>query len=145
MASSTDTVTAMSDITYQERATRCRWKALETERPANGDTMQQLRRLLPRHFTDWRGRYMIEGDPEGRWRDCRIVDMSSAGAGLELLDANPEETAGKSIFIALQFRGEVRHSESVKSQRLRTGVQFVDLTEEHRVYLQSLAELEAVW
>ncbi len=29
--------------------------------------MHQLRRLLPRHFTDWRGRYLIEGDPEGRW------------------------------------------------------------------------------
>jgi hypothetical protein len=107
--------------------------------------MQQLRRLLPRHFTDWRARYMVEGDPEARWRDCRIVDMSSAGAGLELLDANPEETAGKCIVIALQFRGEVRHSETARNKRLRTGVQFVDLSEEHRVYLQSLAELEAVW
>jgi hypothetical protein len=107
--------------------------------------MQQLRRLLPRHFTDWRARYMIEGDPDARWRDCRIVDMSSAGAGLELLDANPEDTAGKCIVIALQFRGEVRHSEPARNKRLRTGVQFVDLSEEHRVYLQSLAELEAVW
>jgi PilZ domain len=107
--------------------------------------MQQLRRLLPRHFTDWRARYMIEGDPEERWRDCRIVDMSSAGAGLELLDANPEETAGKSIVIALHLRGEVRHAEPAKNQRLRTGVQFVDISEEHRVYLQSLAELEALW
>lgn len=107
--------------------------------------MQQLQTLLPRHFTDWRGKYMIEGDPEGRWRDCRIVDMSSAGAGLELLDAKPEETAGKSIIIAMQFRGEVRHAEPTRNKRLRTGVQFVDLTDEHRVYLQSLAELEAVW
>ncbi len=107
--------------------------------------MQQLRRLLPRHFTDWRGKYMIEGDPDERWRDCRIVDMSSAGAGLELLDANPEETAGKSIIIAMQFRGEVRHAEPARNKRLRTGVQFVDLTDDHRVYLQSLAELEAVW
>jgi len=88
---------------------------------------------------------MIEDDPEARWRDCRIVDMSSAGAGLELLDANPEEAAGKSIIIALHIRGEVRHAEPSRNQRLRTGVQFVDLTEEHRVYLQSLAELEAVW
>ena len=112
---------------------------------AGDDTMQQLRRLLPRHFTDWRGRYMIEGDPDERWRDCRIVDLSSAGAGLELLDANPEETAGKRIVITLQFCGEVRHAEPVRNKRLRTGVQFVDLTDEHRVYLQSLAELEAVW
>lgn len=117
-----------------------------TGRPLEiGNAMQKLRRLLPRHFTDWRGRYLIEGDPDERWRDCRIVDMSSAGAGLELLDANPDETAGKNIIIALQFRGEVRHAEPAPNRRLRTGVQFVDLTDEHRVYLQSLAELEAVW
>jgi len=88
---------------------------------------------------------MIEGDPAERWRDCRIVDMSSAGAGLELLDATPEDTAGQSIVIALHLRGEVRHTEPAKDQGLRTGIQFVDLTDEHRVYLQSLAELEAVW
>jgi hypothetical protein len=117
----------------------------EIERLMIGGAMQQLRRLLPRHFTDWHARYMIEGDPEERWRDCRIVDMSSAGAGLELLDANPEETAGRSIIIALQFRGEVRHAEPARNKRLRTGIQFVDLSEEHRVYLQSLAEVEAVW
>jgi PilZ domain len=107
--------------------------------------MQKLRRLLPRHFTDWRGRYMIEGDAAERWRDCRIVDMSSAGAGLELLDATPEETAGKNIVIAMHLRGEVRHTEPTSRDGLKTGIQFVNLTDEHRIYLQSLAELEAVW
>jgi hypothetical protein len=49
----------------------------------------QLRRVLPRHLTDWGGRYMIEGDPDARWRDCRVLDISSAGAGIELLGLAP--------------------------------------------------------
>ncbi len=88
---------------------------------------------------------MIEGDPDERWRDCRIVDMSSAGAGLELLDASHEETAGRNIIIALQFRGEVRHALPSRTEGIRSGVRFVDLTEEHQIYLQSLTELQAVW
>jgi len=87
---------------------------------------------------------MVDGDPEERWQDCRIVDTSSAGAGLELLDSSSQEMLGKSITIALVFLGEVRHAEPAKNRRLRTGVQFVELTDEHRVYLQSLPELEAV-
>jgi hypothetical protein len=61
------------------------------------------------------------------------------------LDATPEETAGKNIVIALHIRGEVRHTEPTNDESLRTGIQFVDLTDEHRIYLQSLTELEAVW
>ena len=105
----------------------------------------QHRRLLPRQFTDWRGRYVIEGDPERRWRDCRIVDISSAGAGLELLDATPEETNGQRILLAVQLKGEVRHVEEGRSDELRVGMQFVELTEEERVYLASLAALDARW
>ena len=105
----------------------------------------ERRRLLPRQFTDWRGKYMIEDDPEGRWRDCRVVDVSSAGAGLELLDATPEETCGKKILLAVQLQGEVRNAEALASERLRVGIQFVDLTDAERKYLESMAELQAVW
>ncbi len=50
-----------------------------------------LRRLLPRQFTDWNGRYRIEGDPDGVWRPCRVVDVSTLGAGLELYGTSPDE------------------------------------------------------
>ncbi len=76
-----------SEVTYavKIRLLRVDGAAREPKPLIGGVVVQQLRRLLPRHFTDWRGRYLIEGDPCERWRDCRIVDMSSAGAGLELL------------------------------------------------------------
>lgn len=126
----------------QRSAPRTRSPGLSASRTAGA---MERRRLLPRQFTDWRGRYLIEGDPDERWRDCRIVDMSSAGAGLEFLEASPEETAGRNIIIALQFRGEVRHALPSRNEGIRSGVRFVDLTDEHRIYLQSLTELQAVW
>lgn len=107
--------------------------------------MSEIRRLLPRQFTDWRGKYMIEGDLLERWRDCRVIDVSSAGAGLELLDTSPEETMGHRIILAVHLRGDIRNSRSGRNDTVRAGIQFVDLTEAERIYLDSLGELQACW
>ncbi len=107
--------------------------------------MHELRRLLPRQFTDWQGKYLIEDDPEELWRDCRVVDMSSAGAGLELLGAKPEEFPGHHIVLAVQFRGEVRNFRPAKNDTMRVGIQFSNLTSQEREYLDSLVELRAAW
>jgi hypothetical protein len=114
--------------------------------PSSGEefTMSEIRRLLPRQFADWRGRYMIEGDPTESWRDCRVIDISSAGAGLELLDTSAEEAAGQRILIAVHLRGEIRNS-APKGEALRAGVQFVDLSDAERFYLESLEEIKALW
>jgi hypothetical protein len=107
--------------------------------------MEQLRRLLPRQFTDWRGKYLFEDESEQHWRDCRVLDVSSAGAGLELLETAPGELVGTRILLAVHLRGELRNSEPTKSDHTRAGIQFVDLTVEERFYLDSLAELQAAW
>lgn len=39
---------------------------------------------LPRQVADWRGKYMIEGDPEACRRDRRVIGTSAAVVGLEL-------------------------------------------------------------
>jgi len=109
------------------------------------DVMHELRRLLPRQFTDWQGKYMIEDDPDELWRDCRVIDMSSAGAGLELLGVRPEELPGHKILLAVQFRGEVRNSAPSGNDGMRVGIQFSNLTPEEREYLDSLVELKAAW
>ena len=49
--------------------------------------MDHFRRLLPRQFTNWHGKYPFEEESEPRWRNCRVLDVSSAGAGLELLES----------------------------------------------------------
>ena len=100
---------------------------------------------MPRQVTNWRGKYMIEGDPAERWRDCRVVDVSSAGAGVELLDATPEETEGHQIILAVHLRAMVRNSGPARGEILRVGTQFVDLSAAECAYLSSLAEVDAHW
>jgi hypothetical protein len=107
--------------------------------------IHQLRRFLPRQFADWGGTYLIEADPERRWRDCRVIDISSAGAGVELIDAPREAAEGGHIFIAVHLRGEIRHTGPPKGNRLRVGTQFAGLTDAERDYLASLTEVEARW
>jgi len=105
----------------------------------------QLRRSLPRQFANWSGTYVIEADPERRWRDCRVIDISSLGAGLELLDAPPEAMEGHRISVAVYLQGEIRNTRPTRGGQLRVGTQFIELSVEDRRYLTSLAGLGAHW
>jgi len=107
--------------------------------------IHQLRRFLPRQFVDWSGAYLVEHDAEQRWGDCRVIDISTAGAGLELVDAPAAATEGQRIFVAVHLQAEIRHTRPAKEGRLRVGTQFVDLTDAERVYLASLTRVEARW
>jgi hypothetical protein len=105
----------------------------------------RLKRLLPRQFADWHGRYMIEDDPNECWRPCRVVDVSTLGAGLELFDVTAEEMAGKSIILSVDLKGEVKHTVAAREDGLRVGIQFEDLTSTESDYVKSLVKLQAHW
>jgi hypothetical protein len=106
----------------------------------------QLRRLLPRQPTDWRGRYLIEDDPDERWHDCRVLDVSTGGAGLELCDTAFEHVEGHQLMLVIYLRGEIKHSRPAREEgRLRVGTEFAGLSEEYRSYLSSLVDLDAHW
>ncbi len=107
--------------------------------------MEQIRRLLPRQFTDWQGKYMFEDDPDQRWRDCRVVDVSSAGAGLQLIDTSEDEIVGERVLLAVHLRGVLRNAGPGRAGGLRVGIQFIDLTDGERHYLESLKELQVAW
>jgi hypothetical protein len=108
-----------------------------------GCTMHELRRSLPRQFADWRGRYILDSDPH--WRDCRVIDISAAGAGLELLGAPRQIAEGDRVYISVQLRAEIRNCRPTKLDRLRVGTQFVDLTDAERAYLASQEALAVHW
>jgi PilZ domain len=105
----------------------------------------ERRRLLPRQFADWRGRYLIEGDQDQRWRECRVVDISSGGAGLELVDTTVGEVEGHRIALGLQLIGTVRHTETMGSGRVRVGTEFVAQSDEERAFMAALERLNARW
>ena len=107
--------------------------------------MEQLRRILPRQVADWREKYLFEDEPEQRWRDCRVLDVSPAGAGLELQGLSTDESVGSRILLAVHLRGDLRSAQPTSSGRVRAGIKFVNLTTGEREYLDSLAELQATW
>jgi PilZ domain len=107
--------------------------------------MHELRRLLPRQFADWGGRYILDSDPHGLWRDCRVVDISSAGAGLELRGAPLDTAEGDHILVAVHLHAEIRNCGPTKANRLRVGTQFTDLSEAERSFLESQEKLAVHW
>ena len=88
---------------------------------------------------------MFEEDPEQRWRDCRVLDVSSAGAGLTITDIDEDEPVGNHVILAIHLRGELRNVVPGKDDGVRVGIKFVDLTDEEQAYLESLAELQVAW
>jgi hypothetical protein len=96
-------------------------------------------------LTDWRGKCLFEDEPDQPWRDCRVLDVSSAGAAVELLNMRPGDLMGSRMLLAVHLRGELRHTQGTDGGRLRAGIQFVDLSESERHYLESLEELQATW
>ena len=122
-----------------------RFAPLPGDLGSRGAAWKQLRRILPRQFADWRGKYLFEDKPDRVWRDCRVLDVSSAGAGLELQGVNSYEPVGSRILLAVHLRGDLRSAQPTSSGHLRAGIKFIDLTTGEREYLDSLAELQATW
>jgi hypothetical protein len=105
----------------------------------------ELRRFLPRQFADWPGTYCIDSGTEPVWGDCRVIDISSVGAGLDLNGAPDHAQEGHRIFVAVHLRGEIRNARAGKNGGHRVGIQFADLSAAQRAYLASLTQLEARW
>jgi hypothetical protein len=114
-------------------------------------TLRQLRprRASDRGQADWLGRYTVERWPELGSGHCRVLDVSLAGAGLELFGPAIDNTAGEHLLLELQvvdpepagicLRGLIRNVDTT-DQGVRVGVEFVDLRDLERVVLASLLE-----
>jgi c-di-GMP-binding flagellar brake protein YcgR len=92
----------------------------------------------------WQGRYTLQDRPGDRY-ECRVVDISLGGAGLELFGPAPLEHAG----IQVEFRSETlpeglhlpalaRHMEPSTSTGARVGVEWHDLTRAQTTMLHAL-------
>lgn len=110
----------------------------------NQDLEVQLRRLVPRQFTDWPGRYILEGAPSDSWRDCRVTDVSLAGAGLVLSGTSVEEAKDRGLILAVELQAVVRHVSEGRAG-LRAGIQFANLSAAEKEYLRELRQLGARW
>lgn len=89
--------------------------------------MERQRRAHPRQAINWGGEYIIEGDADDRWRECRVVDVSTAGAGLELLEMPPGLCEGR-IIVAVRLHGDIKNSGPGSDGRFRVGIEFAGPT-----------------
>jgi hypothetical protein len=108
------------------------------------------RRAAQARQADWLGRYTVERHPELGSGNCRVFDVSLAGAGLELFGPAIDERCGEHLLLELQvvdpepagiwLRGLIRNTDTTDRGGVRVGIEFVDLRDLERVVLASLLE-----
>jgi len=103
------------------------------------------RRRTPRQPADWVASYAVDGRPRAGWCDCRVVDLSLGGAGLELFGPVPRSGAGVRVKVAatslgVPLPGWLRTIGPTSGTGTRVGIEWDDLTQpEHEVLMLLLA------
>lgn len=110
------------------------------------------RRLLPREQDNRTGKYRIEDVVQHRWRPFRLIDISLAGAGLELMETAPEVLKGKTITLKFEnaadvrlLTGEICQIRERVDGRVTVGLRFLELTEATLKHLAWLKESSIRW
>jgi hypothetical protein len=109
------------------------------------------RRRVPRHAAVWMGTCQFEGDAPDFWRDCGVFDFSTLGVGMDLRYPDPVGLVGQHVSVRLPvgdslgitLTGEVRNAKAGPDGVVRTGIEFVGLSEEE-LYIVDLLELDCV-
>jgi PilZ domain-containing protein len=94
------------------------------------------RRRAIRHTVDWFAAYRLDATSE--WRPCRLIDLATTGATIELLAPLDDDSLEREIQIMFEFRGEstegfdllgdIRHQTPTTVGRTHLGIEFKNLT-----------------
>jgi hypothetical protein len=118
------------------------------------------RRRVPRVPTDgWSGKYVIEDDPGFEWHECRVLDISVLGVGIELFPGQPAEITDALLGhqLVVQVQSPVGHSVSVRLEGqvtnvsqgpeggIRAGLEFVGLCDDERDILNVFELMRVSW
>jgi hypothetical protein len=116
-------------------------------------SMERRRRVRRVNTTAWFGRYFVEDDPQSVSKECRVIDISLLGLGLELISDMTEDMIGHRLVIHVgALAGEsvslrmVGQAKSMRASRLgctRAGLEFfTDLSETEREILKAIELLK---
>jgi hypothetical protein len=123
-------------------------------------TDAEFRRRVPRiATTSWSGRYIVEDDPASDWAECRVLDISVLGVGLELFPTRADEDLGPLVGhrLVIQVQAPVGESISVRlagtvtnvgtgvQGGIRTGLEFVGLSETEQAIVRVIEQLLVAW
>jgi c-di-GMP-binding flagellar brake protein YcgR len=109
------------------------------------DVFGRRRRRARRERAGWLGRYASVTRPDGDWSCCRVLDVSTGGAGLELLGVTArigeqlvvDVKLVRSAMACVTLLGEVCHVVPTPGG-VRVGVRFVDVGELEQALLRRL-------
>lgn len=113
------------------------------------------RRRAPRVSAGWPGKCRAEGDAVNAWSECRLIDISILGVGIEIVGAVPTDLVGRRLVVeanapvgasvALRLIGEVRHMSSEAHGGIVVGLEFIDLSETEQKILRVMEVLDVAW
>lgn len=113
------------------------------------------RRRVPRVSTDaWPARYIDQDNPGLGVRECRVIDLSLLGVGLEVLGVIAEDVVGHRVEIyvnpregcvSLRLVGRVKNVSQGRLGGTRVGVEFEGLSETEQDILKVLELPRMVW
>jgi len=117
--------------------------------------MELRRRRVPRQAAGWFGKCVLEDDSEASWSECRVVDVSIIGAGLEVFGFVEHNLVGKRMVVEVQaptgasvsirFVGEITNAGVIPGGGVRLGMEFVGLSESERSILDMLEQMQVGW
>jgi PilZ domain len=113
------------------------------------------RRRVAREPAGWLGRYMVVGRPELGWGECRVLDVSPVGVGLELFGPWPRDGVDADLRLCLDpatepeeggvvLPAKVRNTTAGRFGFLRVGIEFVGLDVAQRDFLVSFVGRQPV-
>lgn len=115
----------------------------------------QLRRRAPRVEIDWSGWCNIGGHPESEVHQCRLVDLSLVGMGLELLGDGIGDVVGCRLVldveppgggsIKLHVVGQVVRQEATSEGRTRVGLELCGLSDSEVAVLGVIEQMRMFW
>lgn len=116
----------------------------------------EFRRRVPRTSTEgWSGRYIDEDDEHTGWNECRVIDISLLGVGLELIGDTKPDLVGHQLIVqvqapvgesvSLRLMGRVVNQRTDRDGGMRAGMEFVGLTDTERSILKVLEQMQIAW
>jgi hypothetical protein len=120
----------------------------------------EFRRRVPRiATTSWSGRYIVEDDPGSEWTECRVLDISVLGVGLELFPIESDEDPGQLVghrlvvqvqapvgeSISVRLMGTVKNVGTGAGGGIRTGLEFVGLSDTEQAIVKVIEQLQVAW
>ena len=111
-----------------------------------------LRRRVPRQTTGWSGKCSFGDEQDSH--DCRVLDISVIGAGIEVFDGVPDPIGSRltvevstpaGASVSLRLVGEIKNVGPGRDGGTRVGIEFADLSATERSLLTLLGEMKMVW